>query len=137
MPKDRMPDLPHELKEAVEFLKQTLDMQMDGDRRVVFATVRKEREKFAIVDPAPVIVPIPFHVMKEAVAQIITYEVEVNLSKLDLHTRNHPEKWPQGLRGAKHVAKLLMDAAQLEAAGQAVMDEEGDPHFKPRLEQIL
>ncbi len=127
---------PKDLKEG-SFLRQSLQFQMNGDQRVALAVLATERERFAIRDPDPVVIPVPFHVMKEAVAQILTYELEVALGKLPLGVRKVPKLWPQGMRGLHKVAELLMDAAQLEAAGQAIVDENQAPELKPNLKAIL
>ncbi len=127
---------PKDLKEG-SFLKQSLDFQMDGNRRMALAVLATERERFAIKDPDPIVIPIPFHTLKEAVAQILTYELEIALGKLPVGARQDPKNWPIGLRGVHKMAQLLMDAAQMEAAGQAVVDENATPEFKPNLKTIL
>ncbi len=120
------------------FLKQSLDFQMDGDRRIALAVMSTERERFAIKDPDPVIIPIPFHVMKEAVAQILRYEAEIALGKVNLSIgKDAPNRFPKGVQGVLKMSELLMDAASLEAAGEALTDEHGAPELKPNLKAIL
>lgn len=120
------------------FLRQALDFQMDGDRRIALAVLSTERGRFAIVDPGPIVIPIPFHVMKEAVAQILRYEAEVALGKVGMAFGTHPAtKFPAGVQGVLKMSELLMDAASLEAAGEALTDEHGAPELKPNLKAIL
>ncbi len=128
---------PKDLKEG-SFLKQSLQFSMNGDTRVALAVLATEREKFAIKDPDPVVIPIPFHIMKEAVAQILRYEAEVALGKVGMsYDRDATSRFPKGVQGVLKMSELLMDAASLEAAGQSVMDEHGAPELKPNLKSIL
>lgn len=128
---------PKDIREG-SFLKQSLDFQMDGNRRIALAVLATERERFAIKDPDPVIIPIPFFVMKEAVAQILRYEAEVALGKVGLaYDKDPAAKFPAGVQGVLKMSELLMDAAQMEAAGEALTDEARAPEFKPNLKAIL
>lgn len=127
---------PKDLKDG-SFLKQALSFEMNGDKRMALAVLSTEREKFAIKDPSPIVIPIPFHVLKEACAMILQYELEVALGKLPPNVRMTPGRWPKGMQGVHAVARMLMDAAQTEAAGQAAVDSVGKPELKPNLDLIL
>lgn len=134
-----MSDLEQRVKDAAKaepFLKQSLDMVFDAERRVCLATLRTERARFAIKDPDPVVVPIPFHAIQEAAAQILTFDAEMMLEKLPFGARQNPKKWPKGVAGVRRVAQLLQESADAEKTGRAVM-EENQPVFQPNLELIM
>lgn len=118
------------------FLRKSLSFAMDADSRICVAMVSTERERFAIKDPDPVVIPIPFRLMKEAVAQILTFEAETALAKLPHTVHDNKKLWPQGIQGVMRMAELLMDAAQLEAAGQGAV-EANQPSFRPNLDLIV
>lgn len=127
---------PKDLEEG-SFLKQSLDFRMDGDRRLAWAVLSKEREQFAIKDPDPMVIPIPFHVLKSAVAQVLRYEASIALGKVHLEITDNPVKFPAGVQGVLKMSELLMDAASMEAAGGALADQSQAPEFKPNLRDIL
>jgi hypothetical protein len=116
--------------------KQSLEIRMDLDRRVAMAIVTTERELLALKAPEPVVVFIPFHILKEAVAQILTAEVEIQLAKLPGGRNTPKERWPKGMAAVLNVADKLMEVAQLEGAGRSALDE-ASPVFKPNLNVIL
>lgn len=120
------------------FLKKSLQFQMNGDHRICTAVQSTERPQFAIVDPTPVTIEIPFYLMKEAVAQILRYEAEVALGKVGMsYDRMATNRMPKGIQGVLKMSELLMDAASLEAAGQAAVDDNGTPELEPNLKAIL
>ena len=120
-----------------DFLKKSLNFQMNGDNRICVAVLSTERERFAIKDPDPIEIPIPFYLMKEAVAQILEFEAMQAIEKLPKHSRMDPGNWPNGIRGVKKVAQLLMDAAQAEKAGDAMTDDKNLPLFQANLKAIV
>jgi hypothetical protein len=136
-----MTELDQKIKDAAAVAqigpKQSLNFAMDPDRRMALAILSTEREQFAIKAAPDVIIPIPFHLLKEAVAQILEVEVQIALAKLPGGAQTPRHRWPKGMQGVSHVAKLLMDSAQLEAAGEALADQHQVPEFKPNLEVII
>lgn len=126
------------LEYDTEHWKEELELRMDGDNRIMWAVRSLVHKRLdAVKGPAPIEIPIGFHNVKAACAQIITYEVQTALDKFPGLSRTDRSRWPKGLRAAQNVADHLMDAAELEKQGQAVLDEAGQPAARPDLSIVL
>lgn len=111
---------------------KSLRFEFDIDSRIAMIMMQQEREHFAIAPPPPIMIGVPFALLKEAVAQILSVEVDMALMKLPGGVNTPRKRWPKGLQGVKLVAERLADAAELEKAGQAMVDEH-QPAFRPNL----
>ena len=124
-----------------EHWKETLELKMDSDTRIMWAVRALVHKRLdGVTGPAPVEIPIPFYLLKDAVAQILTVEVSMTLEGDQFKglSKTDRSRWPKGLRGAQNVADHLADAAELERAGRAVLDDAGSPIVaRPDLGLIL
>lgn len=97
-------------------LRGEINFAFVGDTRLCLVT---ETEPFGLM---PKKIEIPFALLKEAVAQILSFEAQLEISRLPKIAQNkqHRDSWPQGIRGKMKVAELLINEARTEIQGQGI-----------------
>lgn len=97
-------------------LRGEINFAFVGDTRICVVT---ETEPFGLM---PTKIEIPFSLLKEAVAQILSFEAQLEIAKLPKIAQNkqHRDSWPQGIRGKIRVSELLIHEARTEIQGRGI-----------------
>lgn len=109
-------------KPVKKYLRPELNFAFTGDSRMCVLT---ETEVLGIV---PKKIEIPFALLKEAAAQILWFEANLELGKLPKIAQDpkHKDSWPKGIRGKLRMSEILMDEAKAEMAQAAMEGDEGE-----------